>query len=382
VEHRPLPATYALRWTGHEEGVDPLTFVRAAQATSFEDFRDAARGLACAGQNFVYADVDGHIGYQLTGRYPVRASGDGTAPVPGWTGKHEWTGVVPFDDLPWTVDPERGYLVTANDRPHEADYPHLIGNDFHAPFRARRVAELLEDGPPGGHTLDSMRRIQIDTVGLHVREVLRRLPDEVSHAFGGWDGDLSPSSIEAVLFGRFVRRVATSVVPDPELAEDYLVWREPFVCDALPALLDAGAISHEQLAHALAEAREAEPVPWGEVHRVRFAHPLARIPGLESLFVAGEHPIGGDEQTVAQAGIDGRGGSFDAAVVASWRAVYDLAALHRSAAILATGRSGNPASPHWNDQGPLWIEGRLKPLPVGAEAQEAAAVSALRLLPG
>jgi penicillin G amidase len=383
VEHRSLSTTYALRWTGHDEGVDPLTFVRAAQAESFEEFRRAVRGLSCAGQNFVYADVDGHIGYQLTGRYPIRASGDGTAPVPGWTGEHEWVGVVPFEELPWAKDPERGYLVTANNRPHDADYPHVIGHDFHAPYRARRIAELIQDAPPGGHTVDSMRRIQTDTVGLHVREVLDRLPAGIREAFRGWNGDLASSSSEAALFARFVRHTAALLLADPLLLDDYLLWRESFVCDALPALLDTGRLPADQLARALAAARsESADETWGELHRVRFAHPLARIPGLEELFVAAEHELGGDEQTVAQAGFDGRGGGFEAAVVPSWRAVYDLADLDRSAGVLTTGQSGNPASPHWSDQAPAWTGGELRLMPIGPAALEAAAVSALRLTPG
>jgi penicillin amidase len=382
VEHRPLAATYALRWTGHDEGVDPRTFVRAAQATSFEEFRQAVRGLACAGQNFVYADVDGHIGYQLTGRYPIRADGDGTAPVPGWTGEHEWVDVVPFEELPWAKDPERGYLVSANNRPHDDDYPHLIGRDFHAPYRARRIAQLIEEGPPGGHTVNSMRRIQTDTVGLHVREVLDRLPTDVRGAFDGWDGDLSATSSEALLFARFVRHMAGSLLEDPVLLDDYLLWREPFVCGALPVLLDGGRPSGEELAQALADARSDSAASWGELHRVRFAHPLARIPGLEELFVAAEHGLGGDEQTVAQSGFDGRGGAFEVAVVPSWRAVYDLADLDRSAGVLTTGQSGNPVSTHWIDQSAMWSNGTLRPLPFGPAALEASTVSTLRLTPG
>jgi penicillin amidase len=383
VEHRAVPTTYALRWTGHDEGIDPITFVLTARATSFEEFRQAASGLACAGQNFVYADVDGHIGYQLTGRYPVRANGDGTAPVPGWTGEHEWIGVVPFEELPWSRDPERGYLVTANDRPHDESYPHLLGHDFHPPYRARRIAELLEDEPEGGHTVDSMRQIQIDTVGLHVREVLERLPPEVRGAFGRWNGDLSAASTEALLFARFVRGVAALVVEDPVVLDDYLLWREPFVCEALPALLDAGRLPADRLAEALEAARtETVASSWGELHRVRFAHPLAGIPGLEDLFVAGEAELGGDEQTVSQAGSDGRGGSFAAVVIPSWRAVYDLGDLDRSGGILTTGQSGNPASPHWNDQFARWAAGELKPSPFGPQALETATVSTLRLVPG
>jgi penicillin amidase len=119
---------------------------------------------------------------------------------------------------------------------------------------------------------------------------------------------------------------------------------------------------------------------WGALHRVRFAHVLARMPALGPVLVAAEHELGGDEQTILQAGFDARDG-FDAAVVPSWRFVADLADVDRSMAVLPTGQSGNPASPHWNDQAPLWIGGSLRPAPVTRTAVEAAAVRTLRLLP-
>jgi penicillin amidase len=120
---------------------------------------------------------------------------------------------------------------------------------------------------------------------------------------------------------------------------------------------------------------------WGAIHRVRFAHPLARLPGLGALFVAAEHGIGGDEQTVLQSGLDGRLG-FDAVVVPSWRQVVDLSNVDEARAILSTGQSGNPASPHWNDQSPLWAAGELRPCPFTRAAVEAAAERRLVLVPG
>ncbi len=380
VEYRPLAETYALRWAGHDVGVRPRIFLDAARARSFQEFREAARDLGCPGQNFVYADVSGTIGYQLTGLYPVRRAGDGTVPVPGWTGEHEWTGWIPFDELPWSMDPARGYLVTANNQTFDDSYPHLIGRDFHAPYRALRIAQMIE--ARDDHDVDSTRAIQMDTVGLHVHEIIRRLPKDAAQVFAGWDGDLRSDSVPATLFGLFVLELARQIVPDPELLDRYIAWREPFVCWALPRLLDLGTLQGSAVTEAIHRAIERDPAPWGELHRVQFAHPLGTIPGLEALFVAAQHPLGGDEQTVNQGGFEGRGGAFEPAVVPSWRAAYDLADLDRSVGVLTTGQSGNPASPHWNDQTHLWVDGGHKPLPITRRAVEAAAVSAVTLLPG
>jgi penicillin amidase len=415
-ETRPLPPgpVYALRWTGLDHGIRPSLVLDAAAATDFESFRRAAAALECPGQNMVYADVDGAIGYQCTGLYPIRRGGAHTAPVPGWTDTHEWDGFVPFDQLPWSVNPDRGFLVTANNRIHDDDYPHRIGDDFHTPYRARRIAELLEAAPR--HDVASFARIQADTVSLPARATLPILlelePADAEEraaldALGTWEGDMAAGSAGAAVFNVWCRHIARRVLT-PRLGEDlfraYHAWREVFQCEVLPVLLhraptgwfggggdtapadERDRLLREALADALAELTERlGPDPagwsWGALHRVRLIHPLGGLPGLEPLFTAVDAPFGGDEQTVAQGGFDGRDG-YDVAVIPSWRAIYDLADIDRSMGVLPAGNSGNPASPHWNDQAELWLAGELHPLPFTRPAVEAAAVAAVRLVPG
>lgn len=383
----PLPdePVYALRWTGAEHGIRPSLVLGAAQARDFHEFRVASLGIGCPGQNFVYADVEGNIGYACTGVFPVRAGGDGTAPVPGWTGEHEWTGVIAPDDLPWSLNPEGGYLVTANNRIHDDDYPHLIGNDFHTPYRARRITELL--AARNDHDVDSMRVIQLDTVSLPARETLPLLLaavtdphySDVVASLAKWDGDMRADSAAAALFnvwcGHIARRALTPVLGE-ELFRAYHSGREAWQCQTLPMLMRGegpgdtnGWLSPELLRAALQEAvrdlnetlgEDPTMWTWGAIHQATFAHPLAAVPGLQDLFVAARVPLGGDEQTVNQAGFDGRNG-YPVSVVPSWRAVWDLAdpdlAGPRDTGAVPTGVSGNPASPHWNDQTDMWLSG-------------------------
>jgi penicillin amidase len=397
----PPSETYALRWTGFECGVRPSLAIDAARATSFEEFRRAAWGLECPGQNFVYADVDGMIGYQCTGRFPIRRGGDGTAPVPGWTDDHEWDGWIPFEELPWSVDPERGYVVTANNRIHDDAYPHLIGHDFHTPYRARRIVERLEAIP--AHDVASLAAIQSDTVSLPAREAIPSLLAVEPHTDGereaieilrDWDADMTAGSAGAAVFNAWSRHIAKRVL-QPRLGDElfrrYHTWREVFQCEVLPALLrdPNGWLDHDlmraALVDALAELREHlgdDPAEWrwGALHRLQLVHPLGALPGLGPLFTAADMEFGGDEQTVMQGGFDGRDG-YHPSVIASWRAVYDLSDLDRSIGVLPTGVSGNPASSHWNDQTALWAAGEHHSLPFTRPAVEAAAVSTLHLLP-
>jgi penicillin amidase len=409
----PSADTYALRWTGLERGLRPSSALDVARARSFQEFRHAVAGVESPGQNFVYADVDGTIGYQCSGVYPIRRRGDGSVPVPGWTGVHEWDGFVPFDELPWAENPSSGFLVTANNRIHGPDYPHLIGRDFHPPFRARRIVELLEGSDR--HTVESLARIQRDTVSLVARELLPFLAGiegrtdrerETLALVGNWDGDMAADSVAAAVFNVWCAHLARRLL-EPVLGADllraYHARREPFQCLALPTLLrDPRSISaerqdldpeefleevkHGALEDAIAELEARiglDPAAWrwGSLHRLRLVHPLGSIPGLGPLFTAVDAELGGDEQTVAQAGFDGRDG-YPAAVIPSWRAIYDLADLDRSAGVLPAGISGNPGSPHWNDQATLWLAGEYHPLPFTRPAVEAAAVATLRLVPG
>ncbi len=406
VEYAPLDRAYALRWTAADGLLEPSALVDVANAGGFDEFRAALRRLSCPGQNVVYADVDGTIGYQLTGRYPVRRTGDGTVPVPGWTSEHEWEGWIPYEDLPWSRDPERGHLATANNRPHDDGYPHLIGRDFHTPFRARRIVELIEGSADALEVAD-MARFQADTQSIPARSLLPRLlatpprDDDERWAIGllaDWDGDQRADSAAAAVYNAWLARIAWSLLEaekDRTTFDRYHAWRESFVCLALPGMLEREPPSWVEgswaaiLGDALSAAidlltdkfgSDREAWRWGALHRVRFAHALARMPGLAPVFVAAEHELGGDESTILQGGSDARDG-FDAAVVPSWRFVADLADVDRSAAILTTGQSGNPASPHWNDQAGRWIAGELRPAPVTRAAVEAAATRRLVLRP-
>ncbi|HEY3264463.1 MAG TPA: penicillin acylase family protein, partial [Actinomycetota bacterium] len=172
-EYARVDGTFALRWTAADGLLEPVVLAELVLAASFEEFREALRGLWCPGQNVVYADLDGTIGYQCTGRFPLRRAGDGSAPVAGWTSDHEWDGYLPYEELPWSKDPGSGFVVTANNRIHDEDYPHLIGLDFHTGFRARRIAELLE--PNHVQTPDDAASIQADTLSLPAQRLLPHL---------------------------------------------------------------------------------------------------------------------------------------------------------------------------------------------------------------
>ncbi len=404
--------TYALRWVALEEGTKPSTVYGINVAASFEEFRAALSGWAAPGGNFVYADVDGNIGYQATGWHPVRLKGDGTIPVPGWTDEYEWAGYVPFEDLPFAYNPDEGFLATANNKIHDDSYPYLIGKDFLPPFRVRRVVELLTETDK--HDVESFRRIHTDTVSLPARGIVPLLL-EVEPAddrqkqglalLADWDFDLRADSAAAAVYEVWCCRIADAILLPrlgDELHKHYFSlrqWTNSFQFEVLPNLLayptatwfggegreardeilrKALDTALDELAAALGD--DMSGWTWGSIHRVRFAGQLARVPDLAELFTGGELGWGGDEQTVCQ-GMYEPGAGYDAVVVPSWRQIIDLSDLDASVGTHTVGQSGNPASPHFKDLFPLWSTGQYHPLPFTRAAVEAATESRLELLP-
>ena len=142
----------ALRWTLYDGTHDPFFEVDSAQ--NWEQFRSAFSGFDAPGQNVVFADVDGNIGYQATGKIPIRASGDGSLPENGSDDAHEWTGYIPFDKLPSVYNPPSGIIATANGRITPDGYPYSISTGWEAPWRSARIYRVLESGKKfsaGGH---------------------------------------------------------------------------------------------------------------------------------------------------------------------------------------------------------------------------------------
>ncbi|HEX9236504.1 MAG TPA: penicillin acylase family protein, partial [Actinomycetota bacterium] len=413
VVEQGIQETYALRFVGLEESVKPSTVYRVNTAATFEEFRAAASGWDCPGQNFVYADVEGNIGYQCTGLHPVRRRGDGSVPVPGWTDEFEWEGYVPFEELPWAYNPPEGFLATANARPHDESYPYLLGRDFLPPYRARRIVELLTATPK--HDRNSFGRIQVDTVSVAARELLPRLlglepaddrQKEALELLANWDHDMAASSAPAAVYQLWCLHIAKAILRPrlgPALFSHYFgvrEWTNTFQYQVLPNLLayptaewfgDDGIEARDGLLRAALDAALDELTErlgtdmgawrWGDLHRVRFAGQLAMIPDFAEMFTGGEAPLGGDEQTVQQGLFEPDSGSYDAVVVPSWRQIIDLSDFDASVGTNTVGQSGNPASAHFRDLFPLWIAGEHHPLPFSRAAVEQHAEATLNLVP-
>jgi penicillin amidase len=347
--------------------------------------------------NLVWADTNGSIGYKMIGRLPIRRGGCPDLPKPGWTGEYEWEGTIPYDELPETIDPERGFVISANNRVVGDDYPHHITSDWLDGFRARRIEELLSASDE--HDVEGFEEMQSDNFSIPGLEAARRLgrlnptrQRELSalERLRSWDGRLERDSIAASIYQAFLlrlaREVARAAIGDRDLCERWLdradngftnhvtspwrwhshlmkLWEEEdeeligrpwddLVLDALSGGLDD-----------LSDRFGPDPEGWrwGHVHEMEFPHALGAANPLLRRLLNRRVRAGGAQETVSQIAYDPND-PYRAVWAPSWRMVADLSAPERSRWQMFTGQSGHPASPHYDDLQPDWLEGRTQPM--------------------
>jgi penicillin amidase len=345
--------------------------------------------------NLIWADRHGSIGYKLIGRLPLRRGGCPDLPKPGWTGEFEWEGTVPYEELPEVVDPESGFLVTANNRIVGDDYPHHITSDWLDGFRARRIEDLL--GESDEHDVESFEAMQSDDLSIPGLEAARRLgrlkpssqrESSALERLRSWDGRLDPQSIAGTIYQAFLlrlaREVARAAIGDRDLSERWLdradngftphvtsPWRWHSHLMTLWEEGDEGLIGRpweelalESLAGALDDLTDRfGPDPegwrWGLVHEMEFPHPLGEANPLLRRLLNRRLRAGGAQETVSQIAYDPND-PYKAVWAPSWRMVADSAEPERSRWQMFTGQSGHPASPHYDDLQVDWLAGRTQ----------------------
>jgi penicillin amidase len=403
----------AFRWTALDDD-DPsiAAFLQLNEARNWTEFTRALSSFVVPSQNFVYADVDGHIGYYAPGRIPIRAAGDGSMPVPGWTGEFEWTGWIPFDRLPHSFDPPEHFIVTANHRPMPAGYPYHISLEYPEPYRAQRITDLLTAQPK--HSVESFRRIQADTLSLHARALVPVLLARVGAVEGRsrdaldqvkrWNGDLGGESAAAAIFQVWFLDLAQAVVEDelgPKVTQTYVgryssvtrflletlrsadnAWCDRVTTTVKESCDQIVADSFQRAVAFLTErlGSDATRWRWDDLHRAVFPHQ-----GLDTVPVLGwllrrSIPNGGDFATVNVAPID-PGRLYDQREVTSYRQIFDLTSLDDNHFLDPTGQSGHILSRYYDESLADWQAVQPRRIHMSREEVERTAIGRLQLKP-
>ena len=425
----------ALRWTTTAEADLAIeTFFKVDTAGTFNEFKAAFNDYGSPSQNFIYADVAGHIGYVLPGLIPIRGGErTGERVRDGASGSQEWTGYVPRADLPWQLDPAGGQIVTANNAAVDDKYPAWLGRDWDPGYRAARISALLA-AIPGKVGAEDMRAIQMDTYVLRADKVMPLLetigPDTKTEdgrllwqAMVNWNHRCDVDSAGCAAYISVELALQRAIFDDElgPLAREWVgstyAWEAliavlgrpsgPWWQDTTPGApggVNAATTTGGAIDATAAALRKAYGDPanwtWGRLHQVQFKESTLGSSGilpLEWYFDPPGRPVAGADGAidnnyyrVSRAYLDPHDSTYVPLGITevfgvtngpSYRLTVDMNDLDGARIVITTGQSGNPFDAHYGDMIGLWATGDTVPLPFSPSNVAASAVQTLTLTP-
>jgi penicillin amidase len=409
----PQTGPVALKWLGADHGGWLSALLAMDRAGTVAEFREAVRPWHVPSFNLIVADVDGRIAVQCAGRVPIRRTPE-RGYRPGWDPDHQWLGLIPFEAMPHAIDPERGWLASANNRVAGDDYPYPLHGTWTSGYRAVRIRQMIEaklaafasieDGPsPRGFAFDDFRAMQHDTVSLRavtcLPPLLAALSGEADQRvraavtyLQGWDGRVEAELVAPLLFNAFFTRWARAVAearfdgPTAELlarqaegvasrllSDDPHGWFPPG--RRVPTLRRVFNETLDDLTRRLGP--NIEDWQWGRLHRLPLKHVLASHGDIGQLLDHGGGPVKGDLTTVCNTG---NGLDWLATTGATCRLIADLGA-DGLWAVDSQSQSGNPGTTHYSDRFDTWSAGEYDYLPLDRAEASRNAVERLVLRP-
>jgi penicillin amidase len=412
-----LPENYAisLRWTALEPSTNFPAIWGFDKAANWEEFRQAASKFNAPAQNLLYADVQGNIGYQMPGNIPIRKNGDGTLPVPGWTDEYEWTGYIPFDELPYVFNPSKGYIVAANNAVVGTGYPYLITKDWNYGVRANRIVNMIENAP-GPIDITYIQQMQGDSYEANaatfvpLQMQLNLQPGTPNQAIAldllkNWDYQARMDSAPAAVFEVFWKNLLADTFND-DLPKDYwpkgdsrwnevmrnlakqpdnFFWDDKATTDRVET---RGDIITRAFTEAVAEVEQLQGKDsakwnWGDLHTATFVNQTlgkSGIAPIEALFNRGPFPVSGGKELVNATGWNATLG-YSVDWLPSMRMIVDLGDLRSSITVHTTGESGHAYHPHYIDMADMWRNIQYYPMLWNEQAIVANTEAHLQLLP-
>ncbi|MBI3006432.1 MAG: penicillin acylase family protein [Ignavibacteriales bacterium] len=388
----------SMRWVGHEISNEARSFLLINHARNWDEFKAALRSFGTPAQNFVYADVNGNIGYYTGGRLPLRRTKGQTLPFPGWTDEYDWIGFVPFEQMPFRFNPPEGFIATANNKIVEDSYPYHVSTHWEPSWRITRIVELLRSQEK--FSVEDFKRFQMDYVSPQARELVpvvlqayegRAVADKriqtVLNYFRNWNFVMKPEDVSTTLFQAFFLKTIQNTFRD-EMGEQLLSlydtlasipmtvttallkkdssdWFDNIETPEKETKNDIVRMSLEQAIEEL-ESRlggEVKEWQWGALHKVEFAHVFGAHPILRKIFNIGPFEVGGSHSTLNK-GDYRLGDPFANTVGPSTRQIFDLADVNNTRSVTPPGQSGQVFHRNYSDQISLWLNGIYKTVPM------------------
>ena len=404
-------AALALRWTALDVSSTPEAIFMLNRARNFTDFREAASKFDVPGQNLIYADPEGNIGYQAPGKLPIRGQWqEGYLPTPGWDSAYDWQGFVPFEEQPWSYNPKSGYIVTANNAIVNDDYAHFLSRDWDYGYRAARIVQLLEEriaaGPVSAADLAEIHMDNEMPAAQALRDAYAGVSTDDAELQGAlamladWDGqnslDSAPAAFANVLWEHLTERLVSGYggeIPRDDQSRFARVLELQLQDRESPWLTSDGTESRDEFllaaaASALAELTQLqgddpERWNWGKLHAITLTHGTfgdSGIAPIEALFNRGPYDTPGGSGVVNATGW-GLGDGYATSTVPSMRMVIDVADWDASTWQNLTGQSGHAFHKHYTDQVDGWTRGEQYAWAYSPAAVAATTVDTLTLTP-
>jgi penicillin amidase len=369
-----LPAT-ALKWRGHEPSDESTAFLRAAAATNWEEFRAAFETYAVSGQNFVYADAEGNIGQVLGMEFDPAAGRTPLMRADPQNPEHLWTHGIPSTELPAALNPDSGYIVSANNTPLLTDPPLTVAGN--ANDRVDRASDLLEDMQSA--TVDDLIRVQRDVFSISGLEAARTIVERAGEAdesallraLREWDGQYLAESegaaafqitlhhlLEEAMEPRYGKKIA-GFIRSSKIAPDFA--RED---------IEAGEITEEQIVRALEFAARdfGDGKTWGDLHTIKLSHPIGLAPIIGEPYRFGEVPAPGTSGTLYKTAHGVTNKKHASSFGANARFVTDMGSPDENYFVLWGGQDGWLGSENFLDQVEMWRSGKYIRIPITEDA--------------
>ncbi|AOV09052.1 penicillin acylase family protein [Sporosarcina ureilytica] len=379
-------ALFSMHWTALEPTKELEAILRMNKSTDWESFEEALEDFHAPAQNFVFAAKDGTIAYKANGRIPIRKKGNGELPVPGDSSEYGWEGYIPYDELPRVVNPEEGFIATANNEVIGDEYPYHITEFWAQPYRYERIAEVLNEGD--NFTAEDMMALQMDQKNLYAREFLGDMLrsviaidtdekyKEIVNVLEEWDQFDDVDSAAPLIFHKWIKQLPVTMFKD-EMPKDVYnmlpgkgqitdqLMRDGYAGKPGQWVTAYGGIDHwvfNTFKKSIAETTQAfgsdvENWRWGDYHQVTFPHALSSAsPLFESFLNPKKQEVGGSNITVQAAAFKADGTVHHGA---PWRFVADLSDLSAAYHIVGPGQSGHIKSKWFHSQVDDWVNGNF-----------------------
>lgn len=382
IFHQVDDKVLSLKWTAADPTTFRNIFLDVNRARNWDEFKAALAQFGGPGQNFVYADTDGNIGYHAAGKLPIRRNYSGDVPVDGSTGAYEWDGYIPFDELPQAYNPKSGYIVSANQNPFSSDFPYRVGGVFASPYRSRQILDMLRTSGNKVTPQDGLR-IETDVYSGFGKFLARQLAaayekrgatnplfTDAVRMLKTWDGQMDkdrPEPLFITLVYQYLRK-AIAERASPGSGGIYDTQLSTAIVERILRERPAGWFSdyNELLLRSFADGMEegqrimgSPPATWkwGKYMFLEGKQPVgSQIPIVGKYFNIGPVPMSGSSTTVKQT---------TRVLIPSERMNMSVGKWEDSVWSLPVGQAGDIASSHYRDQWDAYYSGKAFPMQFG-----------------